>query len=56
MSGYAAAARWRYAELVGGSEGAESAARARSWAEAQGIKNLERMIGFIAPGLALRRK
>jgi eukaryotic-like serine/threonine-protein kinase len=55
MAGYTAAARWRYAQLVGGDEGAEAAARAMAWVEAQGIKNVERMIGFVAPGLKLRR-
>jgi serine/threonine protein kinase len=50
---YAAAARRRQGELMGGTEGKETKDRAESWMAGQGIRNPERMTALLAPGRAL---
>jgi serine/threonine protein kinase len=50
MGLYAAAARRRRGELLGGDEGRAQMQSADAWLSAQGVKNIRRMIDMLAPG------
>ncbi len=50
----AAAGRFRLGQLRGGSRGHELVQEATSWMRSQGVANIERMVGFLAPGFAPR--
>ncbi len=50
MHSYAAAARWRLGELLGGQEGRALVDQADSWMRSQGIRNPARMAAMHAPG------
>src|SRR5262249_6441984 len=50
----AQAARFRLAQLTGGDEGNALRAQAGTWAAGEGIRNLDRLIEVIAPGLQKR--
>jgi len=46
------AARWSLGQLLGGSEGAALADTASHWAEAQGVRDLDRLARTVLPGVA----
>lgn len=50
MAGYAAAARRRRGELIGGDQGKSLVEAADSWMGSQGVKNPVRMTNMLAPG------
>jgi len=50
MAGYAAAARRRRGELIGGEEGTALIASADAWMSSQRVKNPARMAAMLAPG------
>jgi hypothetical protein len=47
---YAAVARRRQGELLGGTEGKAVREEAEAWMVGQGIRNIERMTALLAPG------
>jgi eukaryotic-like serine/threonine-protein kinase len=51
MAFCASAARFRLAQLVGGDEGNALRAQAETWAAGEAIRNLDRLIEVIAPGM-----
>jgi hypothetical protein len=55
MPQLAAAAEWRLGELIGGAEGEALVASARRWADEEGIKDPERALAMLAPGVRPRR-
>lgn len=53
MEGYASAARWRAASLLGSSSGADGLkTRAEPWMHREGIRNVERMTDMLVFGVA----
>jgi hypothetical protein len=50
MAAYAAAARRRHGELVGGDRGAAEVADADAWMRSEGVVNVDRIAGVLAPG------
>jgi tetratricopeptide (TPR) repeat protein len=50
MALYAAVARWRQGELVGGSAGQGLVAGAEAWMAGQRVRNPRRVVGLMAPG------
>jgi len=50
MTHYAAAAQYRRGQIVGGDEGHPIVASAAAWLADQGVMNVERMVGLLAPG------
>jgi hypothetical protein len=52
MSLYAAAARRRLGEMIGGDRGRQLVAQAEEWMTKQQIKNPARMMNLLAPGFA----
>jgi hypothetical protein len=51
MDHYAEAARWRRGALLGGLEGESLCQQAKTWMDDQGIRNAERMLTLLAPGV-----
>jgi ATP/maltotriose-dependent transcriptional regulator MalT len=51
MALYAAAARYRRGQLVGGAEGKTLMTESESWLSNQKIRNCRRMIDMLAPGI-----
>jgi hypothetical protein len=47
-------ARWSLGRLVGGSEGETLTRQASAWAEAQGVRDLDRLARTALPGVAPR--
>ena len=47
-------ARWSLGQLVGGSEGAALASVATAWAQAEGVRDLDRLARTVLPGVAQR--
>jgi uncharacterized protein YdiU (UPF0061 family) len=52
MSLYAAAARRRLGETIGGERGRQLVTQSEEWMSKQEIKNPERMMNLLAPGFA----
>jgi serine/threonine protein kinase len=50
MAHYAAAARYRRGQLLAGDEGRALVTAASAWFTDQGVVNIERMVGLLAPG------
>ena len=50
MDLYAAVARHRRGEVIGGEAGEAQRTIARTWLQGQGVRNLERLLGALAPG------
>jgi hypothetical protein len=51
---YAAVARRRQGQLLGGEQGQELVRQAEEWMNGQGIRNLDRMTALLAPGWGVR--
>ena len=50
MDLYAAVARHRRGEVIGGEAGQAQRTMARIWLQGQGVRNVERLLGTLAPG------